>query len=147
MKSARLSVFVAVLVVAGIAVGTSCRHRFRHDPEKMKKHVTYFVNDALDDLQATPSQRAAVLAAKDRLFERSLGLHADGRMTARAFLTEWERDTPDADRVHALIDERAAAMTALAHQAAAEVLAVHGILTPEQRAQVAAKITEGLQEP
>jgi Spy/CpxP family protein refolding chaperone len=107
------------------------------NPEKMEKFITYRVNDTLDDLKATPEQRQKVLAAKDLLvgdFEKQIPAH---RQMRQELLAQWNTETPDAKAVHAAIDARFDAMRALAHEAADQMIQIHGVLTPEQRAQVA----------
>ena len=59
---------------------------------------------------------------------------------------EWIKDEPDADRVHAIIDERIEAFRAVAHKAADEALATHALLTPEQRAEIGERIREHMED-
>ena len=132
--------FVALAAVAG------CRHPPRHDPAKMRKFATWVVDDALDDLDATPAQRQAVQESKDRVLAAALALHPAGVQAHRALLAEWQKETPDVERAKALIDERLAAFRLVAFQAVDEVAVVHGLLTPAQRAQVAQRVQERLDE-
>jgi Spy/CpxP family protein refolding chaperone len=55
-------------------------------------------------------------------------------------VAEWKAEKPDAAKLHALVDQRAAEMTAMAHQAVDAAVEVHDALTPEQRAKVTKKI-------
>ena len=89
----------------------------RHDPARMAELVTERVDDALDDVDATPEQRQRIHAVKDRMLARAKELHGD-RAEGRAVILEaWKSDAPDAAKLHALVDERADAMRKLAHEA------------------------------
>jgi Spy/CpxP family protein refolding chaperone len=79
-------------------------------------------------------------AVKDRMLAAALAQRDARQQTREAFLAEWKADEPDAARLHALVDQRAAELTALAHQAVDAAVEVHDTLTPEQRAKVARKI-------
>ena len=56
------------------------------------------------------------------------------------------RDEPDAKKLHALVDERVDEMRALAHQAVDSAIELHGVLTPEQRAEIAKRVEERMAE-
>lgn len=146
MQSISRTAIVTALTLGLVAVVSGCRHRGGHDPEKARKHATYVVNDFLDDLEATPAQRTATLAAKDRLLDRALSLHAESPKVARALAVEWDKARPSAEALHALVEERAALMTSFAHAAVDELVALHAMLTPAQREQVSARIAERLED-
>lgn len=138
---------LAIIFVLGATVGVlantlGCHphHGQRPDPEKARKFLTFVVEDALDDLQADASQRDAVLAAKDRIFDEAARNHEEAEASHRALLGEWKKASPDGEKVHALIDANIERLRAMAHLVADEALATHAILTPEQRAAVAAHI-------
>ena len=137
---------LAVCVVGVSSVLAGCRHRHRHDPEKVKKMATWFVEDALDDLDATDEQRQAIHASKDRILAEGLALKAEGKKAQMEVYVEWQKAEPDVERVHALIDERIDAFRVVAHKAADEVLATHALLTPEQRAEVSERIREHMED-
>ena len=67
-------------------------------------------------------------------------LHADHQPTHDAIMNEWKSATPDAAKLHALVDARADEMRKLAHEAVDAGIEVHGILTPEQREKLTKKI-------
>jgi Spy/CpxP family protein refolding chaperone len=135
---------VGVVVLTGFRGGCGHSHG-GHDPARMAAFVTDHVDDALDDLEATPEQRARVHAVKDRLLARGQALR-EARAGAHAeVLAQWRSETPDAARLHAMVDERLEGMRALAHEAVDAGLEVHGTLTPEQRAEVTRKIERRLE--
>ncbi len=125
--------------LTAFAGGGWCHHGHR-DPAQVAAMVTNRVEDALDDLNATPDQRTRILAVKDRMLAAAQQLHAGQKATHEAFETAWKSDAPDAAQLHALVDQRMDELRALAHQAVDAGVEVHGILTPDQRAKVTKKI-------
>jgi Spy/CpxP family protein refolding chaperone len=121
-------------------VGGCGRHHGSRDPAQVAAMVTNHVEDTLDDLKATPDQRTRILAVKDRMLAAAQAAHGDRKATRDAVLAAWKSDTPDAASLHALVDQRADELRKLAHQAVDAGVEVHGILTPDQRAQVTRKI-------
>ena len=117
-----------------------CGHRGPRDPAQTAAFVTDRVDDALDDVDATPDQRARIHAVKDRMLAAAQRLHAERQQTHDALLAEWKSATPDAAKLHALVDARAEEMKKLAHEAVDAGIEVHGILTPEQREKLTKKI-------
>lgn len=111
-----------------------------HDPASIDRMVTARLDDALDDLDATPAQRAQVTALKDKLVQQGAALRQGGREARRELVAQWDSAAPDRARVHAIIDARADAMRAFAHKAADAAADLHDILTPEQRARISKKI-------
>lgn len=138
---------LAVVLTAGLALTgfTGCGHH-RPDPQHLERMITHHVDDALDDLKATPEQRQTVLAVKDRLLASGKALHADHQATRKEALALWEASSFDRTRALALVDARIDAMRTLAHQAVDAAAEVHATLTPEQRAQVAARLRKHAQE-
>ncbi len=130
-----LALAVGVVTLAGF--GRSWHHR--HDPERFAEFVTERVEDALDDVDATPEQRQRIHAVKERMLARAKELHGDRAAVRGTILEAWKAESPDAAKLHALVDERADAMRALAHEAVDAGVEVHGVLTPEQRAKLAEK--------
>lgn len=127
------------LALMAFGGGGHFRHRM-HDPAEVAAFVTDRVDDALDDLDATPAQRERINGVKDRLLAAAMSHRGTRQETREAFLAEWKAEKPDAARLHALVDQRAAEMTAMAHQAVDAAVEVHDTLTPEQRAKVTKKV-------
>ena len=126
----------AVGLLAGFGFGAG--HAMM-DPVKMEKFITWRINDLLDDIQATPTQRAAVLAVKDRLLPEFRQLPAQRDATHAQLQEMWKSDSPDPKAVHALVDQRLDEFRSLAHKVADGFLDIHKALTPAQRAQLAAQ--------
>lgn len=109
---------------------------------KIKKFIDWRLNDVLDDLEADAAQRAEINRVKDRLVELGEGYAKSRPETRKAFLAQWNAETPDAKAVHQLVDDRLDEIRALAHQAADGALEVHKTLNPKQRAEITKMITE-----
>lgn len=131
---------VATTALALMAFGGGRFAHRMHDPAEVAAFVTDRVDDALDDLDATPAQRTQISAVKDRMLAAAMANRETRRESHDAFLAEWKAEKPDAARLHALVDQRSAEMTALAHQAIDAGVEVHDALTPEQRAKVTRKL-------
>lgn len=134
---------LGILALLGVVTLTGfgrCGHRPGGDPAAMAALITEHVEDALDDLKATPAQRTQILAIKDRLLADGQKLHATRQADHAELLAQWNSPAPDRARIHALVDERIDALRAMAHEAADAGLEAHDVLTPEQRAQVSKKL-------
>ncbi len=136
------------LVLAILAVGTLALTAFRHhgDHANFDRFVTHRVDDMLDDVKATDAQRQQITAIKDKLVADGKALHAAHADVRKELLAQWQSDQPDAARVHSLVDGRADAMKKFADEAADALLQVHGILTPDQRAQLTKKLQRHMEE-
>jgi Spy/CpxP family protein refolding chaperone len=133
--------WIAPVVLAGFLTLTGfAAHRCGHDPERMRSRVTARVEDALDDLEATPEQRTRVLALADRMLQDGAAAREGHHEAVKALAGQWDQAAPDAAAVHALVDARVDALRKLAHEAADAGLQLHATLTPEQRAKVARKV-------
>jgi Spy/CpxP family protein refolding chaperone len=137
----------AIAVLAGFRGGCGGHHAHGRDPAEVAAFVTDRVDDALDDLDATPEQRQRIHAVKDRLLSEGMKLRGTRGETHREVLAQWDAAQPDAARLHALVDARIDEMRAIAHQGVDAAVEVHGVLTPEQRARVSRKMHRHAGEP
>jgi Spy/CpxP family protein refolding chaperone len=131
---------LGLVTLTAFSGGGCFGHHGRKDPGEVAAFVTNRVEDALDDLDATPDQRARIMAVKDRMLEAAKQVHAEQGATHEALAEAWKSDAPDAAKLHALVDQRAEEMRKLAHQAVDGGIEVHDVLTPEQRAKVTRKL-------
>ena len=131
----------AALVGWGFGPHGGCGHWGR-DPEKMERHMAAFLDDRLDDLDATDAQRKQIQAIAKGLHAEMKALHGERDDMREQFLSFWESDAPDAQAVHAAVDARVEKLRALAHKAADAGLKAHGALDAKQRASVAEEIRE-----
>ena len=143
MNAAKKTTLVAVPLLLGalaLAGWGSCCHHGSPDPAQVRERVTARVEDALEDLQATPQQKTQILALKDRLVNDGLALRAGQKEAHAALLAAWDEEKPDPAQLHALIDARVDALRKFAHELADAGLELHGTLTPAQRAKVSKKL-------
>jgi periplasmic protein CpxP/Spy len=139
MKKAIAITAGALLAAMGFATltGFGGWHGHGRDPAAF---VSARVEDLLDDLDATPDQRTRILAIKDRMVDAGKKAHLAKGEVRDTLLGEWKSASPNAQKLHALVDERVEAMRAFAHQAVDAGVEAHDVLTPEQREKVTKKI-------
>ncbi len=140
MKSKIWMTVAGVAAVMALAGFGRCGSPHPHDPAQVAVFVTDRVDDVLDDLDATDAQRQQIHSIKDRLLAQGLELRREGEPLHAEVKAQWESATPDRARLHALVDQRAEAMRAFAHQAVDAGIEIHDILTPEQRAKLERKM-------
>jgi protein CpxP len=134
-----------LLLAAGAALagfGYGHHGRCGRDPARMERHVTAFVEDRLDDLEATDAQRKQILETVKGLVAEMKGLHGEREDMREQFLSFWDAESPDPQAVHAAVDARIEKLRAMAHKAADAGLKVHGTLNAQQRSQVSEAIRE-----
>ena len=129
-------VVTAAALAGGFVLLSGFGPRRQMNPEKVDKFLTFRINDALDDIKATPEQREKILAIKDQLLPEFLNARTDRRETRQQLVAQWRSENPDPKAVYAAIDAEVERRRALAHKAADALLQVHAILTPEQREQL-----------
>lgn len=125
--------------------GGACS-RGEYNPERMKSMATHFVDEALDDLDATEAQRTALHGIKDDLLKEAQGMREKKKAMRQELVTLWDSPNPNPEEVHARIDARIEELRVLAHKAADAGLEVHQTLTPEQRAQVSQRIKSRMEK-
>ncbi len=136
-----LSVLLALgagLVLLTAFQGGGCAgHR---DPARMERMLANHLDDVLDDLDATDAQRQQIRAIKDDLVAKARGIHAAQPNLRRELVAQWDAQSPDMTKVHALVDQRLASVKAFADEVADAAGKLHAILTPEQRAKISKKL-------
>jgi Spy/CpxP family protein refolding chaperone len=129
---------VLAVVTAGLVTGAAAlafAHGARHG--MMKRFASAVIDDALDAAKVTAEQRAAVHAARDRVFD-ALAEHRRARKDRLAeALALFEADQVDPARVEALRRLGEDEHRAIADAVSQALVEVHGVLTPEQRRAVA----------
>lgn len=141
--AAVMAVVAGATVLTGFAGG--CHGHGRHgghgrDPAAMAAAVTEHVDEALDELDATPAQRTKIHEIKDRLLASAQTTHQGHEQDRAALLAAWRSPNPDRAALLARVDARIDAMRALAHEAVDDALEVHATLTPDQREKLAKKV-------
>lgn len=138
--AAALSAFVLLSAFGPGRFGCGGTPEERFDRAQSYAHDR--LGDKLDDLEATDAQRARISQIEQALFSEARPLVLSHRQVKLELVDELRGDRPDAAKLHALIDARAAAYTAFAHKMVDAAVEVHGVLTPEQRAKLNAELAE-----
>jgi Spy/CpxP family protein refolding chaperone len=136
-----LFAFLGVLVVAGAAHAfgggdDSAMHRFFR--ARMEKKL----DGILDDIKATPQQRAVVKQAEEKIVAAVRQAAAEHRTFADTALDLFAQDRLDVGRIDELADARLQAMRDTHRQVRSALADVHAALGPQQRVQVVAKLRE-----
>jgi Spy/CpxP family protein refolding chaperone len=138
MKWKTILLAVAGVLAVAAAIGcASARGHHGHDPAKVAKFITWKVNDVLDDLKASDSQRTKVLAVKDRLLTAGLQLHAQQESAHDELERQWRSDQVNVEELRKLADQRLAALRGFVYQGIDALAEVHATLTPAQRTKLA----------
>lgn len=96
----------------------------------------------LEGVELTEAQTEMLEAARPDAEDRE-AMRAEHEAEREAILAELSKEKPDAARIHATIDARAAERTARMHEMVDAGLALYATLTPDQRAQVLENLAEG----
>ena len=103
----------------------------------MKRVVAATIDEALDQAQVTPEQRASVHASRDRVFV-ALEEHRRARLARlEEALALFEADRMDPARVADSLSRHEAEHRRMADAIAQAITEVHAVLTPAQRTAVA----------
>jgi hypothetical protein len=124
----------ASIVAAVLASG--CHDSRRDERGRRDDRTEARVERALDwlDLEGEARERARTVGM--RLAAEADGVRRDGTQLASEILAQWRSDTPDAATLRAAVDREVDGLRARAHRALDDVLELHAILDPEQRADV-----------
>ena len=137
---------VGVLGVGALHLQAHGGFRGHRDHAMMHKFIDFAVNEKLDEIGATDTQKQKVREIKDRLVKDGKALHQDHAALHQELLGLLEQDTPDPVRLKSLVHERTEALTRFADEATDAVIELHGLFTPEQRKKLLADLKEHLEE-
>jgi len=140
------SVITGLLATAFVVTSCGGHRDFRHDPEKMRKFAMWKVEDTLDDIDATKSQKQQILAIADKVVRDFQALHDDKEQDHEAVLAELERDRPDPQVFHELLDRRTAEFNKLGHATIDRALQAWKILDGNQRAELLEQIRDHIDD-
>ena len=102
----------------------------------MRRVAVAAIDGALDEAQASPEQRAAIHAARDRVFAAVEEHHKGRHARMDDMLALFESDRLD-DRLPALRQQIEAEHEKIAAVVSGALMDAHGVLTPAQRKAVA----------
>ena len=100
------------------------------------------VDRALEKLDASDEQAELVYDHKEQFEQEAKKLHAQRAKAHVALAAELRKDSPDISKVHAQVDARSKAMTALGHKLVDSATEIAATLTPTQRAGIQKKMQE-----
>lgn len=140
--SRRAALGLAALLGGTLAAGTTAfalQGHFRHGGREamMTRFVSSVIDEALEEAKVTDQQRAAVHAARDRVFDALREGHATRRDHLERALALFEADQVDEGQVAALHREAEARRERVADAVHQAIREAHAVLTPEQRKAVA----------
>ena len=110
-------------------------------PFALAEGVSWLVDGALDDVQATNEQRARVLAVKERILASAKALHDGHEATHAEFFRQWTSGTVDKKVLYAQVDARVEELRATLHIAVDGLTEIHDTLTPDQRQRLTDKLS------
>ena len=143
------AILIGGLLAAGLAVTAGTAGGMHHFA--MHAHAGHggpaerfdgFINQALDDLNATEAQRTRILAVKEKISGPMHRLHGEHAEMHATFLREWKGDKMDTAQLHQLVDAKVEELRGALHGMVDGVNEIHDTLTPDQRRQVVAKVQE-----
>jgi Spy/CpxP family protein refolding chaperone len=142
MKRTLIVAGLGLVTIALLAGFTWSHARGPMDPKRMERFINWRVNDAMDEIQASPNQRNTVLAVKDRLLPEAQRMMGERGAIHEQFAQAWKSEKPDGKALHSALDQRMDEFRAFAHKALDGALEIHAVLTPAQREQLAAQAAE-----
>ncbi|MFN3198333.1 MAG: Spy/CpxP family protein refolding chaperone [Bradymonadia bacterium] len=140
----RTKIALVVTAMLSLTAVAGARGWFGHhkmDPERIASFVDDRFEDVMDRLDATDDQQARLKPLVDNLVDEGLGLMKTRGELKTTLLAEWNAEKPNAEAVHAAIDARIDEFRAMAHKAADSAIEAHEIFTPEQRKQIADRVS------
>lgn len=114
----------------------------RGDHPMMHKFLDFAVDQKLDEIGATDVQKEKVRAVKDRLLKSAHALRETREPMREEIVALLQKDSLEPGELKAAVHARAESFVKLADEAADAVAELHGILTPEQRAQLLKDLSE-----
>lgn len=149
-KTVRIAVIslLAVFGVSAAVVGCGRSIHKNRDPEKIRKYIVWQVNDKLDDLEATESQRKAVVAATEKIFADFMAMKdkQDDKIQKVKIISELERGVPNSEKYHQLLDQRLDSLRDFAHRTLDTALKAFMTLDTEQRKDLMEEVREHMEE-
>jgi len=130
--------------VVGLAGFGWSHHHGCHSDKFLQMIVGAHVDEVLDDLKATPEQRAQINQLKDGLTADFKAIHDGHQTLLTALVQQFPSDRLDAASIDADSDSLVKAHEKLQQDLRNAVVQVHNVLTPAQRQQVASKLQDQL---
>lgn len=132
-KKLLAGVVLGAVALAGGAAVAAANDNDERKAKRANQYITWKLDDALDELNASDAQKKQTMVLKDQLFAEGLKLRTTKERVREGLVQQWKAQNPDANTVHALVDQMLDEVRGFAHKAADAGLAFHKLLTPEQR--------------
>lgn len=141
---------LSAVLFGGLARAQDGDEGHGHKAAFVQRMINSRVDDALDAIKATPQQRTAIYAVRDRMVNEAkqsfLGGRQQHQQDLEAALTLFTADQFDTEKAAALKNQRTAEAQArwnhMADSALQAIAEVHGVLTPPQRQALAQYLRE-----
>jgi Spy/CpxP family protein refolding chaperone len=127
----------AVVSVSVVACGG---HGHRMSPKMMKRMALGFVDDVMDEIDATDAQRATFEALAEDIVNEGLAMKKDHKAHKAFVLNELSKPTPDREALKAHMDEKFSRLEDFAHRTLDKVLDAYETLDADQKAIVLEKL-------
>lgn len=141
-----LALALLALLALVTTAATACRHHDRHAPpqtqEEARDRMMERTEEALDAMDADPSQRKELRQITQRVADRFWAQHADRQELHQWAMQQLQQQSLDEQGARQRLKEKIEAVSKAAHLTVDDVLQAHGVLRPEQRAQLADLIDE-----
>jgi hypothetical protein len=140
------SVVTGLLATAFLVASCGGHHGFKRDPEKMRKFALWKVEDTLDDVDATESQKKQILGIADQIVRDFQKMREDKEQDHETLLTELERSRPNPQVFHELLDRRTEEFNKLGHKTIDRALQAWQVLDRNQRAELLEEIRDHIDD-
>src|SRR5262249_4096303 len=115
------------LALTALLALSGCHGHYSRDPARIAHYVSEHVDDVLDDLDAKPEQRTKTQQITGRLIKDGTELMKEHEGFKKELLAQWASPSPDAAKVHSVLDARIDQFRAFAHKLADGAIEIHGI--------------------
>ena len=133
--------FFGWVVLGGLLALGACaatrRYGERDGEHWSRRHAFSLLDRALDRVDATEEQRRKAHEILGRTLTELEPWEDAGRRLHDEIHAAWDADAPDAAALRARVDEQIEALRTLAHGLIDDGVALHDVLTPEQRRRLA----------
>jgi Spy/CpxP family protein refolding chaperone len=140
------SVITALALTAAVVTSCGGHRSFKNDPEKMRKFALWKVDDTLDDLDATESQKKQILGIADSVIRDWQKMKEHKEQDHEVLLAELEQRQPDATVFHDLLDRRSEQFNQLAHRTIDKALKAWQVLDRSQQAELLEEIRDHIDD-
>jgi periplasmic protein CpxP/Spy len=103
---------------------------------RLERHSTAMVDDFMDDVDADLKQRAQAQTIRKRIVTAVTPQILEQEKAKQFAIQQWDSNSPDKEQIHRVVDERVDGLRKVLHLAADGIIELHGILTPDQRAEL-----------